>query len=89
MSMYTVKGFDYPFERVNCDAYGNPRYVLHFRAFADTYEKAWIIANRIGWSVYRAKSHSRCFVGQSYSIQETAKHINDFCLELQLAEVSA
>ena len=77
MKTEMVKDFDYPFERVNSDFYGNPRYVLHFLAFADTYEKAHIIANRIGWSVYRAKSHGGCFVGQSYSIQDTANRINE------------
>ena len=77
MTREMVKGFDYPFERVNSDAYGNPRYVLHFHAFADNYEQARVIANSIGWSVYRAKSHGGCFVGQSYSLQDTAKRINE------------
>lgn len=82
MSMYTVKRFDYPFERVNSDAYGNPRYVLHFLAFADTYEQARVIANSIGWSVYRAKSHGGCFVGQSYSIEDTANRITELRKEV-------
>ena len=82
MSMYTVKGFGYPFERVNSDVNGNPRYVLHFLAFADTYEQARVIANRIGWSVYRAKSHGGCFVGQSYSIEDTVNRINEIRKEV-------
>lgn len=82
MSMYTVKRFDYPFERVNSDVNGNPRYVLHFLAFADTYEQARVIANSIGWSVYRAKSHGGCFVGQSYSIEDTANRITELRKEV-------
>jgi len=84
--MYTARGFKYPFERVSNDVNGNPRYVLHFLAFADTHDKARIIANCMGWRVYRAKSHGGCFVGQSHSIEDTAKRIQDLQRELAAAE---
>lgn len=85
-NMVWTKGSKYPFERVSNDVNGNPRYVLHFLAFAGTYEQARIIANRMGWSAYRAKSHGGCFVGQSYSIEDTANRIQDLRRELAAAE---
>tara|TARA_E500000081_G_scaffold33756_1_gene37576 strand:+ start:18933 stop:19271 length:339 start_codon:yes stop_codon:yes gene_type:complete len=62
-------------ERVDNDINGNPRYVLHFLAFDSDYATAKDIANSIGWSVYRAKSHGGCFVGQSYSTKTEAHYI--------------
>lgn len=62
-------------QRINNDVNGNPRYVLHFLAFAREYSTAKEIANSQGWSVYRAKSHGGCFVGQSYSTAESAERI--------------
>lgn len=62
-------------ERVGNDINGNPRYVLHFLAFHSDYATAKDIANSIGWSVYRAKSHGGCFVGQSYSTKAEARDI--------------
>lgn len=62
-----IKELENQMERVNSDVNGNPRYVLHFLAFDSDYATAKEIANSIGWSVYRAKSHGGCFVGQSYS----------------------
>lgn len=62
-------------EQVDNDINGNPRYVLHFLAFARDYATAKDIANSLGWSVYRAKSHGGCFVGQSYSTKEEAHYI--------------
>ena len=63
------------FFRVNNDINGNPRYVIHFLAFADNYEKARKIANSIGFSVYRGKQFGGGFVGQSYNLESTAADI--------------
>jgi len=82
MQMHRVKGFNFPFGCINNDVNGNPRYVLHFKAFADTMHKAEIIAKRMGWSVYRAKSHACTFVGQSYSLQDTVNSINEIRQEV-------
>lgn len=62
-------------QRVDNDVNGNPRYVLHFLAFDNDYATAKEIANSLGWSVYRAKSHGGCFVGQSYSTEADAHYI--------------
>lgn len=62
-------------QRVDNDVNGNPRYVLHFLAFDNDYATAKEIANSLGWSVYRAKSHGGCFVGQSYSTEADARYI--------------
>lgn len=62
-------------QRVDNDVNGNPRYVLHYLAFDNDYATAKEIAHSLGWSVYRAKSHGGCFVGQSYSTAESAERI--------------
>lgn len=62
-------------QRIDNDINGNPRYVLHFLAFDNDYATAKEIANSLGWSVYRAKSHGGCFVGQSYSTEAEAHYI--------------
>ena len=62
-------------QRVDNDVNGNPRYVLHYLAFDEDYATAKEIANSLGWSVYRAKSHGGCFVGQSYSTEAEAHYI--------------
>ena len=62
-------------QRVDNDVNGNPRYVLHYLAFDNDYATAKEIANSLGWSVYRAKSHGGCFVGQSYSTKAEAYYI--------------
>lgn len=62
-------------QRVDNDVNGNPRYVLHFLAFDEDYATAKEIANSLGWSVYRAKSHGGCFVGQAYCTKAEAHYI--------------
>ena len=70
-----AKEIESQMERVANDINGNPRYVLHFLAFDSNYATAKEIANSIGWSTYRAKSHGGCFVGQSYSTATEAYFI--------------
>ena len=78
------------FCRVNNDTFGNPRYVVHFLAFT-TYEEMknknlslnqlYAIAKKrakdLGFSVYRANWYGGGFVGQSYSLIDTANKINE------------
>lgn len=80
------------FSRVNNDANGNPRYVVHFlnlntREELDRTDDAWIPisakyaiackrANTIGGSKYRAKHYGGGIVFQSYSLNETAAAIS-------------
>jgi hypothetical protein len=69
----TVRGV--PFWRVNNDANGNPRYVVHFLNFAADYQTAKKRANSIGFRVYRGRDFGGGFVGQSYSLPDTARAI--------------
>lgn len=73
MNHKTVEGI--PFWRVKNDVNGNPRYVVHFLNFAPDYETAKKRANAIGFSVYRGRDFGGCFVGQSYSLPDTARAI--------------
>jgi hypothetical protein len=70
-----AKAIQEQMQRVDNDVNGNPRYVLHYLAFDNDYDTAKDIANSLGWSVYRAKSHGGCFVGQSYSTEADAHYI--------------
>lgn len=69
----TARGI--PFWRVNNDVNGNPRYVVHFLNFAPDYETAKKRANSIGFRVYRGRDFGGGFVGQSYSLPDTARAI--------------
>ena len=60
------------FYRVNNDSNGNPRYVIHYLAFASEYEDAREIANSIGFRVYRAREFGGGFVTQSYNIERSS-----------------
>lgn len=81
------------FTRIPSDANGNPRYAVHFlnlntREELDRTGDAWVgipekyaiatkRANTIGGSRYRAKHYGGGIVFQSYSVDETARHISE------------
>lgn len=69
--------FGFNVYRVDNDINGNPRYVIHFLAFANNYNKAKKIANGLGFSVYRARWFGGGFVGQSYNLENTIEQIID------------
>ena len=71
----TAEKLGHDFFRVNNDYNGNPRYVIHWLAFADNYELAHKKANSIGFSKYRGKDFGGGFVGQSYNLESTAETI--------------
>ena len=80
----TEQALGYSFYRVNNDANGNPRYVIHFLAFlnpsegddlSDRYAIAKKRANAIGFSVYRGKDFGGGFVCQSYDLEGTAESV--------------
>jgi hypothetical protein len=73
LSHQSAGGVD--FYRVNNDQNGNPRYVVHFLAFAPDYETAKKRANSIGFRVYRGRDFGGGVVGQSYSLPDTARRI--------------
>ena len=65
----------YDLFRVKSDVNGNPRYVIHFQAFANTYDEAHAIAKSIGFQKYRGKDFSGGFVVQSYAVLGTVRDI--------------
>lgn len=79
------------FYRTTNDAYGNPRYVIHFLAFISLdevcntlrgdidgqYKLAHKRALKLGYSKYRGKAFGGCFVGQSYNLENDAERIID------------
>jgi hypothetical protein len=71
----TAEALGFDFYRVNNDVYGNPRYVIHFLAFANEYDDARKIANRLGFRIYRGRDFGGGFVCQSYNLENTAEGI--------------
>jgi hypothetical protein len=65
------------FYRTTNDVNGNPRYIVHFLAFASDYHDALTLARKVGARVYRGKSFGGGFVLQSYSLDSTMRDIND------------
>ena len=71
----TAEKLGYDFFRVNNDVNGNPRYVIHFLAFDSDYDKAKVLANSIGFRVYRGRDFGGGFVSMSYNLENTAERI--------------
>ena len=70
-----AEALGYDFYRVNNDRNGNPRYVIHFLAFANDYATAHKVANRLGFRIYRGRDFGGGFVCQSYNIESDAERI--------------
>ena len=77
------------FHRVNSDTYGNPRYVVHYLDLLTDAERnapvtlgesrfslALSRAHKIGGAKYRGRDFGGGIVFQSYSIDDTAEHID-------------
>jgi len=71
----TAEQLGYAFYRATNDVNGNPRYVIHWLAFADEYDEARQKANAIGFKIYRGKDFGGGFAGQSYNLENTAERI--------------
>ena len=65
------------FTRINNDANGNPRYVIHFLELADNYQEAINLANSIGGRKYHTKSYGGGLVFQSYNNENLEKSIKE------------
>ena len=65
----------YDFFRVHNDMYGNPRYVIHFLAFASDYDKASLMAKDLGFRKYRGKDFGGGFVIASFNLQSVAEEV--------------
>ena len=66
------------FYRVNSDSDGNPRYVIHWTAFAsyaEGYETALKRAKKLFFKVYKARAFGGGFVISSYNLESTASEI--------------
>lgn len=70
-----VNGTEVTVHKVKNDTSGNPRYVMHFLAIADSYDKAISLVKKIGGSRYRAKSFGGGVVFQSYNITQTLEQL--------------
>jgi hypothetical protein len=81
------------FYRVSNDVNGNPRYVFHFLALAESYDKARRLGKKLGASVYRGKWFGGGLVIQSYNLLQDAKDINEMrelnCYEKQWNELQS
>ena len=71
----TAEKLGHDFFRVNNDVNCNPRYVIHFLAFDSDYDAAKVLANSIGFRVYRGRDFGGGFVGMSYNLENTAERI--------------
>ena len=66
----TVDGKVIKYWRINNDANGNPRYVVHYSSIAPTYEAAIEKARKIGGKKYNAKWFGGGIVFQSYNVYQ-------------------
>jgi len=68
----TKDGQDHVIElwRINHDVNGNPRYVIHYLALDQDYDKALRKVRCIGGKVYRGQWFGGGFVFQSYSLED-------------------
>ena len=71
----TAEKLGHDFFRASKDVNGNPRYVIHFLAFDSDYDTAKVLANSIGFRVYRGRDFGGGFVGMSYNLENTAERI--------------
>jgi hypothetical protein len=79
--------------RINNDANGNPRYVCHFLniipdidyttglSLSERYEIAIKRANKIGGHKFHNKQYGGGIVFQSYSLNDTERHIDSIIKE--------
>ena len=74
---YTIKvnGKEIPYVRIDNDVNGNPRYVIHFLYFGDTYNEAINKSRKIGGKKYRAKRYGGGIVITSYSLETDLAYI--------------
>ena len=57
--------------QVNNDAYGNPRYIIHYLEIADTYSDALALIRKIGGKMYTAKWYGGGLVFSTYNLEHT------------------
>lgn len=57
--------------RTTNDVNDNPRYIISWKALADSYEEALKVAKKFGGKAYRVKYFGGAIVFRSYNIEET------------------
>ena len=73
----TIDGNVIKYWRVNNDANGNPRYVVHYQSIASTYDEAVAKARKIGGKAYNAKWFGGGIIFQSYNLGQHLTQIID------------
>ena len=68
-------GLEVTVHQVTNDKYGNPRYVIHYLAIADTYGKALDIIRKIGGKLYTAKWYGGGLVFSTYTLENTLEEL--------------
>ena len=64
------------FYKTSHDVNGNPRYVLHFLALADTYEEALFIGKKAFGKKFHNKQFGGGIVFQTYSLSNVCDRLN-------------
>jgi len=68
--------------RVNNDAYGNPRYVIHYLEIADTYSEALALIRKIGGKMYTATWYGGGLVFSTYNLEHTLDELMTYASKL-------
>ena len=68
--------------QVNNDAYGNPRYVIHYLELADTYSEALALIRKIGGKMYTAKWYGGGLVFSTYTLEHTLDELMTYAGKL-------
>ena len=68
--------------QVTNDTSGNPRYVIHFLALADTFSEALKISRNIGGKLYTAKWYGGGIVFSTYTLADTIEQLMKYAGKL-------
>ena len=78
------------FYKIKPDAYGNPRYLVHYNDIGTSYDDAWKIAKAIGGAKYRGHDYGYQGIAfQSYSLEHTATKIKEAVKAIKKANKEA
>ena len=61
--------------QVDNNAYGNLRYVIHYREVADTYSEALALSRKIGGKMYTTKWYGGGIVFSTYTLEQTLNEL--------------
>ena len=75
LSITLLNGDEFTLHQTTNTFDGNPRYVIHFRDLADTYEKALAKAKLFGGKKYRTKHYGGGIVFSTYNLERDLSHM--------------